>query len=147
LIDFLPFKEGVNLYEAKYGEEATEVEDDLALREFVLFNAAGDATEEILSDPGRTYILVAARLDDIKPACAARFEKLIERAKAEGAKVVVATSSPLSDNETLAFGASAPVTVYNLDSGTMITMLRARTGVVVIENGVIADKRNCRDIK
>ena len=26
------------------------------------------------------------------------------------------------------------------------TMLRAHTGIVVLDDGVIADKRNCRDI-
>jgi uncharacterized membrane protein YphA (DoxX/SURF4 family) len=146
LIDFLPFREGVNLYEAKYGEDPSGTEGDIALREFVLFNSAGDATEEILSNPGRTYVLFAATREDMTTACALRFEKLVERASGEGSRVVVATSSPLPEGEKMLFGASAPVDAYNLDSGTMITALRARTGVVVIENGVIIDKKNCRDI-
>ena len=149
LVDFLPFEKGVDLYEAKYGENVGEegFEGDIALREFVLFNSGGDGTYDILSDPGRVYILFASRLADIKEPCAERFAKVIEKAAAEGSRVVVATSSPLSGEETTAFGDSAPVAVYNMDSGTMITMLRARAGMVVIEDGVITEKRGCRDIK
>ncbi len=149
LVDFLPFKKGVNLYEAKYGDNVGEegFEDDLALREFVLFNSGGDGTYDILTDPGRVYILFASRLADIGGPCAERFAKVIEKAAAEGSRAIVATSSPLSGEETTVFGDSAPVEVYNMDGGTMITVLRARMGMVEIKNGVITDKRNCRDIK
>jgi triosephosphate isomerase len=38
------------------------------------------------------------------------------------------------------------VPCYNIDGSTLKTMLRAHTGIVVLDDGVIADKRNCRDI-
>ncbi len=188
LVDFLPYKKGVDLYAAIYdddaaGEEVRLVYRDLAdgslhefavsdttwydtarwefveqarkdrdtadvsLREFAVFNSDGDTTHEIVGYPGRVYILSALKLDKIKPRCAEKFGKVVDRAAAEGSKVVLITSSPISDGETAEFGDAAPVMVYNADATTMITMLRASTGVVVLDGGVITDKRNCRDIR
>ncbi|MDR2890944.1 MAG: DoxX protein [Alistipes sp.] len=195
LVDFLPYKEGVNLREAVLGlrDEARDdrmiyrdltdgstrefaVSDttwwdssrwefvemapssgdapdgDVSLREFAVFNAAGDATREILEHPGRVYMLCAVRLEQVGERCGERFAEVVERAAAErDARVILITSSPISDGETATFGAAesddaAPVEVYNVDATTMMTMLRARTGMVVLEDGMIIDKKSCRDI-
>jgi uncharacterized membrane protein YphA (DoxX/SURF4 family) len=187
LIDFLPYKVGVNLREAVDGhggdEDARLVARDLtdgslrefavsdttwydttrwefveqvehggfeaamSLREFAVFNAEGDATGEIVGASGRVYMLCAVKLDLIKPRYAARFERIVRRAYEEGAKVVLLTATPLVDGQTATFGEAPPVEVYNVDATTMITMLRASVGMVVLEDGVIVDKKNCRDIR
>ncbi len=188
LIDFLPYKKGINLYDAIYGGDVIQedvklvyrdlndgslhefgVSDttwydatrwefveqaesggfapDVALREFAVFNSEGDATREIVGYPGRVYILSAVKLDKIKPGCAERFGKIVDRAAAEGAKAVLITASPISPGETADFGKSGPVVLYNVDATTMITMLRATTGMVVLDGGIITDKKNCRDIR
>lgn len=189
LIDFLPYKKGVNLREAIYGEkgeaddearivcrdlrdgslrefavsdttwydssrwefveqvENTRFEPEMSLREFAIFNSAGNVTEEIVGRPGRVYMLCAVKLDLVKGRCADRFEKIARRADQEGAKIVLLTATPLSDGQTATFGSAPPVEVCNVDATTMITMLRASAGMVVLEEGVITDKRNCRDIK
>ncbi|MCD8072952.1 MAG: hypothetical protein LUE10_07270 [Alistipes sp.] len=38
------------------------------------------------------------------------------------------------------------VECYNMDATTIKTMLRAKVGVVVLKNGTIIDKVNCRDM-
>ncbi|MDR2912221.1 MAG: DoxX family protein [Alistipes sp.] len=192
LIDFLPYKKGVNLRAATQGEggaaeemrmiyrdlrdgslrefavsdttwydssrwefvesvesPATTPASDqpaMSLREFALFNAAGDATRDIVDFDGRVYMLCASRLDLVTPACAERFASVATRAAQEGARIVLLTSTPLSGAETVTF-AGHPVEAYNIDATTMITMLRAPTGIVVLENGVIVDKKNIRDLK
>lgn len=186
LIDFLPYKKGVNLYEGIYGDsgeqsdvkliyrdrtdgtyrefavddptwhdaerwefvrqaEVDTSEPDMILREFTIFNSDGDATEEIVGYGGRVYMISALKLDDIKPRCAERLARVVERAAEQNALVVCLTSSPISEGEEITFGTAAPVPVYNVDATTMIAMLRARVGLVVLDKGVIADKRNCRD--
>ncbi len=188
LIDFLPYKVGVDLREAVYGESGSDedvrmvfrdmtdgstrefavadttwwdssrwefveqvepggFEPEMALREFAVFNAGGDATEEMVGFEGRVYMLCAVKLDLIKPGYAARFEKIVRRADEEGARVVLLTATPLSDVGTMSLGGSRAVDVYNVDATTMITMLRASVGMVVLEDGVIVEKRNCRDIR
>lgn len=188
LIDFLPYRKGVNLYEAIYSGGGTDediklvyrdrtdgslheflptdttwydsgrwefveqadagsFEPDVALREFAIFNSAGDATREIVGYGGRVYLLAAVKLDKIKPYCAERFAMIARRAAEENALAVLLTSSPLGGQQSLVLGAGVEVPVYNIDATTMITMLRAATGMVVLDHGVITAKKNCRDIR
>ena len=71
---------------------------------------------------------------------------IAQRFAQEGAHVVCITPEPLQGNAIHSFGKSTPVPCYNIDGSTLKTMLRAHTGIVVLDDGVIADKRNCRDI-
>ncbi len=191
LIDFLPYKKGVNLREAIRDEAVGEAEDTrmiyrrlddgslhefsvadttwwdttrwefvemvesegpepegMTLREFAVLDQGGNVTDELVDFPGRVYMLCAVKLELIKPRYAALFEKIVRRADEEGAKVVLLTATPLGGRErTMTLGGAPPVRVCNVDATTMITMLRASVGMVVLEDGVIVDKRNCRDIE
>ncbi len=113
--------------------------------EFAAANAAGDATERLLTAPGRLYMLCVTSFDRLRGRCLQRMTALVAAARAEGAEVVCLTPDPLYGATERLFG-DEPVTCYNIDASTMKTMLRARNGLVVLEDGVIADKRNCRDI-
>lgn len=191
LIDFLPYKKGVNIREAMHAPtvEHEEIETVLVYRnlrtgklrefslddtewqrsdkwewvdtrtvsesplvrplvsEFALRNAEGDATEEVLSTPGRLYMLCVTSLDDIPDSCLKRFEQLVEYAVAEGAAVICLTPQPLYDIICRDFGCDDAVPCYNIDASTMKTMLRADNGVVVLDDGTITSKKNCRDIR
>ena len=192
LIDFLPYKIGVNIREEMHassaagpegelqtvqvyrnrmtGEERefalddTEWQDDTVwewvdtkilgevpemnpmIEEFALRNGAEDVTDRVLATPGRLYLICVTRFDRIGRRCEDRLERLVERALQEGAHVVCITPEPLQGNGIHSFGKSTPVPCYNIDGSTLKTMLRAHTGIVVLDDGVIADKRNCRDI-
>lgn len=192
LIDFLPYKIGVNIREEMHassaagpegelqtvlvyrnrmtGEERefalddTEWQDDTVwewvdtkilgevpemnpmIEEFALRNGAEDVTDRVLATPGRLYLICVTRFDRIGRKCEDRLERLVERALQEGAHVVCITPEPLQGNGIHSFGKSTPVPCYNIDGSTLKTMLRAHTGIVVLDDGVIADKRNCRDI-
>ena len=190
LVDFLPYKVGVNIREAmqapivepgesetvlvyrnrrtgrerEFSLEDTEWQDAEkwewvdtrttsevpAVRplvsEFALRDAGGDATEEVLSTPGRLYMLCVTSFDALPRGCARRMARLVERAAAEGAHVVCLTPQPLYDEPWHDFG-TGRVRCYNIDASTMKTMLRARNGLVVLDDGTISDKRNCRDIR
>ena len=188
LIDFLPFKKGVNIYEAMHrsgpadditlvyrdrtsGElhnfgiedtewydtvrweyvdriETAEDDSDVSLREFAVFDSENDVTESIITDPGTVYMISAVRLEGVKPWCAERLGALVRAAGESGDRVVCLTASPLGeDTDSVRFADGPLVPVYNVDATTLITMLRAKAGVVVLQNGVIRDKFNCRDIK
>ena len=190
LVDFLPYKVGVNILEAKRAPEigAGETETVLVYRnrrtgrereftlddtewqnetkwewvdtrttseepairplvsEFALHGADGDATEEVLSTPGRLYMLCVTSFDRLPRGCAKRFAKVVRRAAEEGARVVCLTPQPLYGVTYHDFG-SGDVRCYNIDASTMKTMLRANNGMVVLEDGVIRAKKNCRDIR
>lgn len=190
LLDFLPYKEGVNIYEAMQAQEAApdeetetvliyrnletgrhkefklsdsewqdatkwewvetriEAEPNLVralISEFAVYNAEGDFTDTLLRTEGWLYMLCVTELDRIPRGCAKRLEVLTERALQEGAQVVCLTPDPLYDRTTHLVGIYE-IPCYNIDASTLKTMLRARNGVVVLENGTIRFKRNCRDI-
>lgn len=192
LIDFLPYKVGVNILEEM--EDATdevqgEVETVLVYRnkqsgevrefaiedpewqdeskwewvdtkvseeplpmhslieEFALRDGADDVTRQVLSTPGRLYLVCVTTFDRVGRKCSERLRLLIGRAEEEQAQVVCITPQALQPGQTCSFGGGIEVPCYNIDASTMKTMLRAMTGVVVLEDGVIVDKRNCRDIE
>lgn len=193
LIDFLPYKVGVNIYEAMrtQPEEADgeAVETVLVYRnrhsgevrefalddpewqnaaewewldtrvesgtpeirplvsEFNLGDADGDATEEILTMPGRVYLLCVTSFESLSERCEERLGALADRALAEGATALCITPEPLHGVSFRSFAGSAGVRCYNIDASTLKTMLRAKAGVVVLDGGTITDKRNCRDIR
>lgn len=190
IIDFLPYKVGVNIREAMHAPavEPEEMETVLVYRnlktgklrefsledtawqdaekwewvdthtvnemltvrplvsEFALRDAEGDATEELLTTPGRVYMLCVTSFDKIPKGCAQRMARLVERAVAEGTTVVCLTPEPLYGVTYHDFGAEQ-VRCYNIDASTMKTMLRANNGVVVLDDGTISSKSNCRDIR
>lgn len=190
LIDFLPYKIGVNIGEAMhapsvepgetetvliYRDKQTGKECEFSLEdpewqdaqrwewvdtrttsevpavrplinEFALRDAEGDATEKVLLTPGKLYMLCVTSFDNIPKRCARRMASLVTAAAAEGASVVCVTPDPLYGVTWHDFG-SGEVRCYNIDASTMKTMLRARNGVVVLDDGVISAKMNCRDIR
>ena len=116
------------------------------LAEFSLHDAEGDATEELLGYEGKVYMICVGDFADIKPAWERRLEALVNRAMNEGARVVCLTPEPLREVTYRRFGESEEVRCYNVDATTLMTMLRAKVGVVELTDGVITDKRNVRDI-
>ena len=193
LIDFRPFKIGVNIYEAmnddspepaetgstvliyrnretgkvrEFSLADTEWQDaerwewvetrigeigepkvDPTLSEFSLRDAEGDATEMLLTQPGRVYMLCMTDFELLDTPCERRFRAVVERAAAEGALAVCLTPERLHGVTYRSFAGSEAVRCYNIDATTLKTMLRAFNGLVVLDDGTIADKRNCRDIR
>ena len=190
LIDYLPYKVGVNIYDAMHApdDHAEEQETTILvyrnkttgktkeftlddsewqdeqtwewvdtrssnsgssirplIGEFALRDAHGDATDEILTTQGRLYMLCITSFNELTNVCLLRMEKLVERAMEEGATVICITPQPLYEMTVYDFHA-AEVPCYNIDASTMKTLLRARHGVVVLDNGTITAKKNCRDI-
>lgn len=190
LIDFLPYKVGVNIREAmeapavepgesvtvlvyrniESGEERefsledtewqdaqkwewvdTHTESEVPsirplVSEFALRDAEGDATHEVLATPGRVYMLCVTSFDKLSRRCIRRMTHLAEQATQQGARVVCLTPQPLYGVTYHDFG-TASVRCYNIDASTMKTMLRANNGMVVLDDGTISSKKNCRDIR
>lgn len=190
LIDFLPYKVGVNIREAmqepaetigktetvliyrdretgrerSFSLDETEWQDTLRwewvdtrmltdaptirplVSEFALRDNGSDATDDVLAVRGRLYMLCVTSFDRLPERCIRRMAALVARAAEEGAQVVCLTPYPLDGETWYDFG-TGEVHCYNIDASTMRTMLRARNGVVVLDDGTITAKMNCRDIR
>ncbi len=114
--------------------------------EFVLRNSTGDITEEVLQTEGRLHMLCINSFERLRRGCAARMAALIERADEAGEEVICLTPDRLPEGELYSFFGSRPVRCCNMDVHTIKTLLRANNGVVELTDGIITDKRNCRDI-
>lgn len=117
------------------------------ISEFALRDGSGDITEEVLLTDGELYMLCVSSFDRVRRGCAHRFRSLIERADRDGAAVICLTPDALGEEALHSFEGSRPVRCCNIDVHTLKTLLRAGNGVVVLKDGVITDKMNCRDIE
>lgn len=130
--------------ETRVDNEAPTVQT--LVSEFSLSDVEGNVTEEILTRPGRVYMICVTNFSKLRKRCAARLRSVVERAEAEGALVVCLTPQPLRYVTRYSFDGSDEVRCYNIDATVMKTMLRAENGLVVLNDGVIEEKYNCRSI-
>ena len=105
--------------------------------EFYISNNEGEKTQEILATPGKLYMLCVMDFARVTDEMSARFDAVERHAASEGGTVIYLTPNQLVDTT---------LPIYNIDAKTMKTILRADYGLVVLENGVIIDKFNYRDI-
>lgn len=196
LIDFLPYKVGVNIREEMEQAARETHEDDVViicrnrrtgkLREFGLKDrewhntkrwewvdtrvetddseehvvvkplisefslrdiSGDDATALVTESEGRLYMICVTRFDKIGPECAVRLRGVVERAESEGATVICVTPERLVDRASYTFAGSGEVKCCNIDATVLKTILRARTGLVVLDGGTITAKYNCIDIE
>lgn len=116
-----------------------------SVRDFAVFDAENDITEEILSDTNVVYMVFAGELGDIRSRCERKLSEAVSQARERGYRVMCITADPVDINPDVTL-VRDQVPCYNMDGTTIKTVLRARTGVVVLRNGVIIDKVNCRDM-
>ncbi|MFI3258558.1 MAG: DoxX protein [Rikenellaceae bacterium] len=110
--------------------------------EFSLRDRDGnERTDEILATKGNLHILFVASFRQMGAECDSNFRRFIERAKANGDRVITVTPGYISKRANY-----MGVESYNIDPTTMKTALRANYGVISLKDGVIYDKRNCRDM-
>lgn len=130
--------------ETRVDNEAPTVQT--LVSEFSISDVEGNVTEEILTRPGRVYMICVTDFSKLRKRCDERLRGVVERAKAEGALVVCLTPQPLRYVTRYSFDGSDEVRCYNIDATVMKTMLRAENGLVVLNDGVIEEKYNCRSI-
>ncbi len=116
------------------------------VRDFAVMDATGAlATDAILKHRGEVFMVCISDFDDLRPRCEDRLSAAVAAANNRGAWVLCLTAEPLGDGHIMELGGER-IPCYNMDAMTLKTMLRARVGVVMLEDGVIAGKTNCRDL-
>lgn len=129
----------------------TRVENEIPnvqalVSEFRISDCTGDATKDILTQPGRVYMLCLTNLD-ISERDFRRLSGVVREAQKQGDAIVCLTPEPLGEEPFwYEFESEKPVRCYNIDATVMKTMLRAKNGVVVLNDGVIEYKRNCNTL-
>jgi triosephosphate isomerase len=137
--------------EKKWEWVETRVDNEVSpiqtlVSEFSISDASGNVTREILTRKGKVYLICVTNFDKISGDCRSRLRSVVEQAEVDGGLVVCLTPQPLREVTYYSFDGSEPVRCYNIDATVLKTMLRANNGLVVLEDGVIAGKYNCRNI-
>lgn len=116
-----------------------------SVRDFAVFNGSEDVTQQVVNYPGVVYMICASDIEDIRSRCERKLEAAITQAEQRGYLVLCVTAESLEEYPALEIGEFS-VPTYNMDATTIKTILRAKVGVVVLNNGTIVDKVNCRDL-
>ena len=106
--------------------------------EFYISNHEGEKTNEVLATQGKLYMLFMAKLE-LPSAVRERFDAVERHVEQKGGTLIYITPEHIANSNS-----SYPI--YNMDSKTMKTVLRAEYGLVVLEDGVLVEKYNYRDI-
>ena len=118
------------------------------IHDFSIVNAAfDDITEEVIYNPGATYLLVMYDLNKASEEGAKIAEKFYQQYKNSTTRFYALTAS--GDDDVKAFVAKTKVTYpfCKTDPITLKTMIRANPGLILIKNGTIAGKWHWRDIE
>ena len=113
--------------------------------DFALFDSTGNRTAELLAERDLFIITLTDTEQSLPEVCRKRLEEVASYAAQNEYKIVCATPSTLPADGRIAFGA-ARIPAYNIDGTTLKTLIRAKNGLVLLHEGVLLDKWNCRDI-
>ena len=117
-----------------------------AIADFSVFDSDGDHATALLASPREVFLIVMTRTEEgLRARCRERMEEVVRYAARHGYPAVCVTTSPLPEGGLIALGERG-VPVYNIDPTTLKTMIRARTGLVLLKEGIVLGKWNCRDI-
>ena len=138
--------------EKKWEWVETRVDNEISpihtlVSEFSIADVEGNATEEILTRQGKVYMICVTNLSKLSDSCRQNLREVVEHALRENGYVVCLTPEPLREVTWHDFGGGEVVRCYNIDATVLKTMLRAENGLVVLQDGVIQGKYNCRRIK
>ena len=106
-----------------------------------------DITQEVLSYPGKTYLLIMYDVDSASKNGAIEAEKIYQKALKNGEKFYALTGS--TDVEIKKFVKKTGVTYpfWKTDVTALKTIIRANPGIVILEKGTILKKMNWRDFE
>lgn len=129
--------------ETRVEENSDSVEP--MILEFYISDEEGDKTDSLLSTSGRLYMLFVSDFERLDEDIAERMGAVVRHAAIEDT-VICLTPEPLGEGRTITFAGAPSVKCYNMDAKTMKTILRADFGLVELEEGVVVEKFNYRDI-
>lgn len=119
------------------------------IHDFIIENIDGDdLTDEVLDDPGRTYLLVMWNLGktDTTRRVIRNIQRLRNHAIKEGARFLALTASDDIEINNFLAQTGLKLNFCFVDPIQLKTMVRANPGVVVIKGGKVEAKCNIRQV-
>lgn len=188
LIDFLPYKNGVNIaqemiipegattdkYETTFIYQRNGVQKEFTLENYPKNDSTWkfvdqktvlvtegykakihdfsivtldfqDITEQVLYDPGYTYLLIMHNVKGASGTGLRKAERLYQQVVGRGAKFYALTASTDEEIQLLKEKYKLTFPFCKTDPTTLKTIIRANPGLLLLKNGTIAGKWNWRD--
>lgn len=106
-----------------------------------------DITEQILYDPGYTYLLIMYNIGEGSFEGAKNAESVYQRALKSGASFYAITASTDEEIQNLRSKTGVTYPFCKADPTTLKTIIRANPGMILLKNGTIVGKWNWRDFQ
>lgn len=118
------------------------------IHDFSIMNAQfDDITQEVLSFPGNTYLLIMYDLNLTSKEGAIKAEKIYQKAIKSGDKFYALTASSDEDVQKFVDNTNVTYPFWKTDPTTLKTVIRGNPGLVLLKKGTIIGKWNWRDFK
>ena len=145
VIDFRSFAIGTDLRQAVAADASA---GGAVINDFSFINLATDedVASEILDNPGHVVLLVAPSLETADENRVDKVNDLYDFCKENSIPFYAATSSGEEAVELWSKRTGAEYPFYWADDVMLKTMIRANPGVVLVRNGVVAEKWNAADV-
>ena len=156
VLDFRPYKVGKNILEGitleNYPDSTwTFVDTHTVLKEkgyepaihdfsMIELNTGEDITEDVLTDMGYTFLLVAHRIEEADDSNIDLINEVYDYSVEHGYKFYCLTSSPEEQIELWKDKTGAEYPFCQMDDITLKTMIRSNPGLMLIKNGTILNK-------
>ena len=105
-----------------------------------------DITEDVLTDMGYTFLLVAHRIEEADDSNIDLINEIYDYSVEHGYKFYCLTSSPEEQIELWKDKTGAEYPFCQMDDITLKTMIRSNPGLMLIKNGTILNKWSDEDI-
>lgn len=109
-------------------------------------NTGDDITDDVLTDMGYTFLLVAHRIEEADDSNIDLINEVFDYSVEHGYKFYCLTSSPEEQIELWKDKTGAEYPFCQLDDITLKTMIRSNPGLMLIKNGTILNKWSDEDI-
>ena len=113
--------------------------------EFSIFTSQENLTSAILNNQREQFIITLTDPALLSDKCRKNLLNLVTYAHAHDYSVMCVTPVQF-DSDGLALSEDVKIPVYNMDATAQKSFIRAHEGVVLLNEGVIMAKWNCRDI-
>lgn len=136
VLDFRPYKVGVDLRSEVLGSAKNPEMTDFSLMD----DDMNDVTEEVLMDPGYTFLLVSPHLEDASDSGLDLIDDVFDYCANWGYNMIGVTSSGTEAIRQWTENAGAEIKFLFCDEIPLQTMVRSNPGLVLIKDGVIVNK-------
>ena len=109
-------------------------------------NTGEDITDDVLTDIGYTFLLVAHRIEEADDSNIDLINEIYDYSVEHGYKFYCLTSSPEEQIELWKDKTGAEYPFCQMDDITLKTMVRSNPGLILIKNGTILNKWSDEDI-